>query len=220
MAIALAPTGDAVATVERNGVTKWWPTHNPHPEASIGSLFGKVWYEGYAGPEYVWQSSGGSDESESKFSLIPLIFGTLKGTFYSLLFAVPLAILGALYTAEFMGARLRAIVKPMVELMAALPSVVIGFIAGLWLAPMVEPHLAGVLCAPVVMPIVVLIGVAIWQRSSKRARAYWSNGRRFSASSVGAFRILAFVRHWERLRNGSVGSGDAGLVRFSARHRI
>lgn len=176
-AVSLAPTGDAIATVDARGVMRWWPVHNPHPEASVGSLFGKVWYEGYAGPEYVWQSSGGSDESEPKFSLVPLIFGTLKGTFYSLLFAVPLAILGALYTAEFMGARLRGLVKPVVELMAALPSVVIGFIAGLWLAPAVEPHLGGVLLAPFVLPIVVLIGVTLWQRSSKNFRAYWSNGR-------------------------------------------
>ena len=42
-----------------------------------------------------------TDDFEPKFSLVPLIFGTIKGTFYALLFAIPLAVLGALYTSQF-----------------------------------------------------------------------------------------------------------------------
>ena len=64
--------------------------HNPHPEITLKSLFGKVWYEGYAKPAHVWQSSGGTDDFEPKLSLTPLTSGTLKGTFYSLLLAIPL----------------------------------------------------------------------------------------------------------------------------------
>src|SRR6185295_11387059 len=97
---------------------------NPHPEVTPRALFGKVWYEGYDRPEYIWQSTGGTDDFESKYSLVPLIFGTLKGTFYALLFAVPLAILGALYCSQFLDKRLRSPVKSTIELMAALPSVV------------------------------------------------------------------------------------------------
>ena len=52
-------------------------------------------------PEYVWQSTGATDDFEAKFSLVPLIFGTIKGTFYALLFAIPLAVFGALYTSQF-----------------------------------------------------------------------------------------------------------------------
>ncbi len=44
---------------------------NPHPEVSWRTLFGKVWYEGYAQPEYVWQSTGATDDFESKLSLVP-----------------------------------------------------------------------------------------------------------------------------------------------------
>jgi len=69
---------------------------------------------------------------------VPLIFGTLKGTFYALVFAVPLALLGALYMGQFMHPTVRAQLKPLVELMAGLPSIVLGFVAGLWLAPRAE----------------------------------------------------------------------------------
>ena len=93
-------------------------------------LFGKVWYEGYPQPEYVWQSTGATDDFEAKFSLVPLIFGTIKGTFYALLFAIPLAVFGALYTSQFVHPTIRNRIKPTVEIMAALPSVVIGFLAG------------------------------------------------------------------------------------------
>ncbi len=77
---------------------------NPHPEVTLRTLFGKVWYEGYPEPAYVWQSTGGTDDFEAKFSLTPLVYGTLKGTFYALLFAVPIALLAAIYVSEFMHA--------------------------------------------------------------------------------------------------------------------
>ena len=58
---------------------------------------------------------------------------------------MPLAVLGAIYTSQFVHPRLKARVKPTVEIMAALPSVVLGFLAGLWLAPRVERDLVPVL---------------------------------------------------------------------------
>ena len=125
---------------------------SPHPEVSWRALFGKVWYEGYAKPEYVWQSTGGTDDFEPKLSLVPLVFGTIKGTLYALLFAMPLAVLAALYTSQFMHPRSRRAIKPTVEIMAALPSVVIGFLAGLWLAPRVERDVVPVLLLVVLLP--------------------------------------------------------------------
>jgi hypothetical protein len=71
---------------------------NPHPETSVAGLMEPIWYEDYAEPTWVWQSTGGSEEFEPKLSLTPLAIGTLKGTFYALFFAIPLGILGALYT--------------------------------------------------------------------------------------------------------------------------
>src|SRR5207248_626874 len=108
---------------------------DPHPETSWKALFGKVWYEGYGAPSYEWQSTGASDDFEPKLSLVPLIIGTLKGTFYAMLFAVPVALLAAIYTSQFLHPRFKGVIKPMMEIMASLPSVVLGFLAALWLAP-------------------------------------------------------------------------------------
>ncbi|MDE2058170.1 MAG: ABC transporter permease subunit [candidate division NC10 bacterium] len=162
-AAAFAPKADGVITVDAKGGLSHWIVENPHPEISWGSLFGKLWYEGYPAPAYVWQSTGGTDDFEAKFSLTPLIFGTIKGTFYALLFAIPLALLGALYTSQFMHPTLRGIVKPTVEIMAALPSVVLGFLAGLWLAPLVEKIVPGLFLMPIVITLLILIAVFCWR---------------------------------------------------------
>ncbi|MDD5757719.1 MAG: ABC transporter permease subunit [Desulfobulbaceae bacterium] len=130
-----------------------WQIDNPHPEASLKTLFGKVWYEGYNKPEYVWQSSSQSDDAEPKLSLIPLIFGTMKGTLYAMLFSIPLAIFGAVYTSQFTSAKFRKSIKPIIEVMASVPSVVIGFLIALWLAPIVERSLFSLVVALFVVPL-------------------------------------------------------------------
>ncbi len=139
-------------------------------------MFGKVWYEGYAKPEYVWQSTGGTDDFEAKFSLTPLIYGTLKGTFYALLFAVPLALLAATYVSEFMHPTVKGYVKPVVEIMAALPSVVLGFLAGLWLAPMIERVVPGLFLLPVVLTVCILAAFAAWRCLPTTFRGHFKTG--------------------------------------------
>jgi phosphate transport system permease protein len=140
---------------------------NPHPEITLRTLFGKVWYEGYAEPAHVWQSSGSSDDFEAKLSLTPLLVGTLKGTFYSLILAVPLAVFGAMYASQFMHPAYRSIVKPTVEIMAALPSVVLGFLAGLWLAPRLEAAFPALILMGAVLPVLILLGGALWNRVAR-----------------------------------------------------
>ncbi len=136
-ALAPGPKDDGFLVVGEKGGFKGFDLDCPHPETGFHALFGKVHYEGYDRPAYVWQSSSGTDESELKLSLTPLIFGTLKATFYAMLFALPLALLAALYTSQFMHPRVRALVKPGIEVMASLPSVVLGFLAALVIAPTV-----------------------------------------------------------------------------------
>ncbi len=169
-AVTFAPKADGLLTADAAGNLSHWTVSNPHPEITLRSVFGKVWYEGYKGPEYVWQSTGGTDDFESKFSLTPLIFGTLKGTLYALLVAVPVALLGALYASQFMHPTLKGVVKPTVEIMAGLPSVVLGFLAGLWLAPRVEQVLPGLLLAPVTILLLILAAVFAWRFTPARFR--------------------------------------------------
>ena len=106
-------------------------------------LFLPIWYEGYDEPAWVWQSSAATDSFEPKYSLVPLIFGTLKATFHSMLFGLPLALIAAIYTSEFLHPSTRAKIKPTVEMMASLPSVVLGFLAALVFAPAVVDVVPG-----------------------------------------------------------------------------
>jgi phosphate transport system permease protein len=169
-AAVFAPKADGVLVVGAGGEVAHFALHNPHPEVTLRTLFGPVWYEGYPAPDYVWQSTGGTDDFEAKFSLTPLLYGTLKGTFYALLVAVPLALLSAVYVSEFMHPTVKAYVKPVVEIMAALPSVVLGFLAGLWLAPMIERIVPGLFVLPVVLTAAILVALLAWRLLPARAR--------------------------------------------------
>lgn len=163
LAALIAPKGDGQALLTRDGLALW-SVHNPHPEVSFKTLFAPVHYEGYGEPAYIWQSTGGSDAFESKLSLTPLAYGTVKGTLYALLFALPLGVLGAVYTSQFMSPRMKAIVKPLVELMAGIPSVVLGFLAGLWLAPLVARHFPALVAMAALLPALVLLSAWVWRR--------------------------------------------------------
>jgi phosphate transport system permease protein len=161
--IVFSPKGDGALVLYKDGSIVQFFIDSPHPEITLKTVFGKVWYEGYKEPAYVWQSTGGTDDFEPKLSLIPLILGTLKGTFYALIFAIPIALFGALYTALFSHPKIKNIIKPTVEVMAALPSVVIGFLAGLWLAPLLERILPGVMLIFIISPVMMIVGVFIWK---------------------------------------------------------
>jgi phosphate transport system permease protein len=158
-----APKADGVIVLDRTGHLRTYQVHNPHPEVTFASLFLPLWYEGYDQPAQVWQSSGATDDFEAKFGLTPLIFGTLKGTLYALLLAVPLAVLGAIYTAMFMHPDLRARIKPVIEIMAALPTVVLGFLAGLWMAPLLERIFPAIVAMFLVVPLSVIATTVAWQ---------------------------------------------------------
>ncbi len=148
----------------------------PHPEVTWRTLFGKTWYEGYDRPEYVWQSSGGTDDFEPKLSLVPLLVGTIKGTVYSLFLAVPLGVFGAMYTSQFMHPSYKRVLKPLIEIMASLPSVVLGFLAGLWLAPRIEDSMPALALMPFVLPLLVLATGFLWRRLPRAFRGRFHVG--------------------------------------------
>ncbi|MFW2373564.1 MAG: ABC transporter permease subunit [Gammaproteobacteria bacterium] len=143
---------------------------NPHPELSWSSLWGEVTYEGYTEPKYIWQSSSADNDFEPKFSLAPLAFGTLKAAFYAMLVAIPLAIMGAIYTAYFMAPKMRSWVKPSIEIMEALPTVILGFLAGLWFAPLVEDNLLAILSLVMVLPVGLILFALLWTSLPKQIR--------------------------------------------------
>ena len=160
--VAVAPKDNGLAAFTEQSLAAW-DLDPRYPEVTVRSLFAPVWYEGYAGGEHSWQSSSGDDATEPKLGLMPLVFGTVKATFYSMLFGVPLALLAAVFTSEFLDPRMRARIKPTIELMASLPSVVLGFLAGLIFAKRVEDHVAQALAAFITLPLAFVLGAYGWQ---------------------------------------------------------
>jgi len=154
---------------------------DPHPESSWRAFFGKIWYEGQSEPKFDWQSTGGSDDFEPKLSLVPLIVGSLKGTLYALLFAVPIALLAAVYTSQFLKPEVKLVVKPTMEIMASLPSVVLGFLAALWLAPIVDTRVPSILCLIVMLPLSAVVLGACWRSLPPRLRLFVRPGWEFAA---------------------------------------
>lgn len=171
-----APKADGLVWLGEDGTLQTYAIHNPHPEVTFKSLFFPVTYEGYDRPEMIWQSSSGSDEFEPKLGLIPLMFGTLKGTLYAMVLAIPLAVMGAIYTAMFMHPHLRSVVKPSLEMMAALPSVVLGFLAGLWFAPLLEKIFPAVVAIVGLLPLVIAVCCLAWQFLPIRVRRFDAYG--------------------------------------------
>jgi len=162
--LAMAPRQNAMLAVGGDGTFHFLAVDNPHPEVSWSAFWQKVWYEGRNNPAYVWQSSSATQEFEPKFSLVPLTVGTLKAAFYAMLFSIPIAVLGAIYSAYFMAPKMRQITKPTIEIMEALPTVILGFLAGLWAAPFFERNLPAVFSIIVVMPIAMVFAAYLWTR--------------------------------------------------------
>ena len=176
MQIALSPKEDGVLVATPDKI--FHADLDPrYPEAGFSAFFRPVWYEGYPEPEHIWQSSSGSDDFEMKLGLMPLIFGTLKATFYSMLFGAPLALLAAIFTSELLPRRARSVLKPGIEFMASLPSVVLGFLAALVFAPYLEKVVPATLGVFVTLPITILLGAFCWQLLPGEKAVRWQNRR-------------------------------------------
>jgi phosphate transport system permease protein len=103
-----------------------------HREVTLGSMLAPIHQGGENA--YVWQPVS----EVPKYNILPLIVGSLKVTFVALVFAVPLSVAAAVYVSEYAGARAREIIKPAIELLAGVPSVVVGFFALIVLASWVQ----------------------------------------------------------------------------------
>ncbi|HYO76706.1 MAG TPA: phosphate ABC transporter permease subunit PstC [Thermoanaerobaculia bacterium] len=99
-------------------------------EANLQKFFGEKQEGPTISEQYVWQPTS----ERPKVSLWPIIIGTLKATVVGLLFACPVGVAAAVFSSEFAPAKLREVIKPVIELLAGIPSVVMGFFALIVLA--------------------------------------------------------------------------------------
>jgi phosphate transport system permease protein len=189
--IAISPRADGFLAEDQQGKMHLWRLENEHPEVSFEVLWQKVWYEGYEKPDYIWQSSSSASDFEPKFSLAPLAFGTLKAAFYAMLFAVPIAIMAAMFAGFFMAPKMRQAVKPTIELLEALPTVILGFLAGLWLAPYLEKHMPSFFLLLLLMPLMVFLFGYLWSRAPEMIRNRVPDG--WQAALVIPVVILAVI---------------------------
>ncbi|MFO0582807.1 MAG: phosphate ABC transporter permease subunit PstC [Anaeromyxobacter sp.] len=99
-------------------------------ETDLARMFlPQVWREGKAA-FFSWQPVS----DVPKYSMVPLFVGTLKTTFVAMVISVPLGVAAAVYTSEFAPRRLKEVLKPTIEMLAGIPSVVVGFFALLVMA--------------------------------------------------------------------------------------
>ncbi len=222
-ALAIGPKGNCLLAQTAAGITRW-NFEAKHPEATLAMLFLPVWYEGHPQPEHAWESTGGSDASEAKFGLMPLVFGTLKATVYTMLFGAPLALLAAIYSSEFLHPRLKARIKPTIELMASLPSVVLGFLAGLVVAPFVESVVPQTLTCIFTVPLSFLLAAYFWQLLPSELVVRLSRYRLLLILLVlplgilGGIRLGPLAEQWlfdgniKEWLDGQRGSGTGGWV--------
>ncbi len=166
----LGPKYDAMVFYDDEGVLHFLSVDDPHPEAGFAAFFKKIWYEGQSEPSYTWQSTGGSSSFEAKLSVVPLVFGSIKGTLYAMLFALPISVLAAVYCSQFLRPEFKRFVKPTMEIMASLPSVVLGFLAALWLAPMWENRVPSILCVVVLIPLGTILFGLLWGKLPQSIR--------------------------------------------------
>jgi phosphate transport system permease protein len=220
--LAISPKGNCLLACTAAGITRW-NFDAQHPEATLGMLFLPVWYEGHPQPELAWESTG-SDASEAKFGLMPLVFGTLKATVYTMLFGAPLALLAAIYSSEFLQPRMKSRIKPTIEMMASLPSVVLGFLAGLVVAPFIESVVSQALTCVFTVPLSFLLGAYVWQLLPSDVVVRLSRFRLlfiFLMMPLGIFagiRLGPLVEQWlfagdiKEWLDGQRGSGAGGWV--------
>ena len=189
----------------------------------------QAWKEG-ADPSFSWQPVS----KIPKYSLAPLVVGTFKVTLVALLFAVPLAVLAAVFSAEFAPRRLRELIKPAIEMLAGIPSVVLGFFALVVMASLFQGWfdfrfrlnaiVAGVALGLTIIPVVytvsedALIAVPRSYREASlalgasKARTAWSVILPAASPGIFAAVVLGFGRAMGETMIVLMASGNAAIL--------
>ncbi|HEX2832751.1 MAG TPA: phosphate ABC transporter permease subunit PstC [Thermoanaerobaculia bacterium] len=202
-------------------------------EANLGKFFVAKQEGETIMDRYVWQPTS----EEPKVSLWPIIVGTLKATLVGMLFACPIGVGAALFSSEFAPARMREIIKPVIELLAGVPSVVMGFFALIVLATWLQETFgfvyrlnainAGLALGFALVPIVFTIsedGLAAVPRSYREAsyalgaskfQTAWKVVLPAAAPAVFASFVLAFGRAIGETMILLMAGGNAAITSFS-----
>ena len=192
-------------------------------------LFPQPWRAGHP-DSFMWQPVS----KVPKVSVLPLFMGTLKVSSVAMVIAVPLGVAGALFSTEFAPRWLREVLKPVVELLAGVPSVVLGFFALTTLATLLQdafdlPYrlnalVAGVAIAMAIVPIVYTVAEDAFSTvpGSYREASFALGGTRWEtavrvvlpAASPGVLgaAVLAFGRAVGETMIVLMASGNAALV--------
>jgi len=190
-------------------------------------------WSGYDRPEFIWQPVS----RIHKYNIVPLIVGSLKTTFVALVFSVPLALGAAIYVSQLAPPRLKEWLKPAIELLAGIPSVVLGFFAlivmasffqGLFgyayrLNALVAGIALGLACIPVVFSIAEdsLTSVprsyteAALALGSSKWQAAWQIVLPAAMPGVFAAVVLGFGRAIGETMVVLLASGNASLLTWS-----
>ena len=133
--------------------------------------------------------------SPPEFGVLPLVSATLVTTFWALLVAIPFGLGAAIYLSEYASTRTRKVLKPVLEVLAGIPTVVYGFFAltfvtpllqGIWFLPGDEPGVFNALSAGLVMGVMILPTVA---SLSEDAMAAVPQGLRQGAFALGGTKM-------------------------------
>jgi phosphate transport system permease protein len=202
-------------------------------EASIAKMTFKQQFQKDKPAKWSWQPNS----DHPKYSLWPLFLGTIKAAIIAMLFAAPLAVGAAIYSAEFASKRMREIIKPTIELLAGIPSVVLGFFALIVLATILQKSLgltyrlnilnAGIALGIAVIPIIFTIAEdamnSVPQSLRDAARALGANPWQVSITMVlpaampgiAAGVVLGFGRAIGETMIVLMASGNAAIVSAS-----
>lgn len=208
---------------------------DPHVREEVNVR--KMFVETQPGDElpekFVWQPTS----SRPKVSLWPIILGTLKASFVGMLFACPVGVAAALFSSEFAPPRLREVIKPVIELLAGIPSVVMGFFALIVLASWLQAAFgftfrlnaitAGLALGFALVPIVYTIsedGLSAVPRAFREAsyalgasnfQTAWQVVLPAAAPAVFASFVLAFGRAVGETMILLMAGGNAAIMSFS-----
>lgn len=190
-------------------------------------------WSGYDKPEYIWQPVS----QIHKYNLVPLIIGSLKTTLIALLFAVPLSLAAAIYVSQLANPKTKEWLKPAIELLAGIPSVVLGFFALLVMASVLQgvfgyqsrlnSFVAGIALSLAVIPVVFSIAEdaltsvprtftqAALALGSSKWQAAWKIVLPAAIPGVFAAVVLGFGRAIGETMVVLMASGNASIVSWN-----